>query len=95
MGATGRMSLFTIALRFACFVERIIKIAAISLRWWPITAVGSASDLCRELGTSGVAAIWMPCAANLLRQFSHGSVKGQCGLRIWLSWLPFNGLNHS
>ena len=62
---------------------------------WPIAAVGFASDLRRVPGTSGVAAIFTSSAADLLRQFSHGSVNGQSGLRIWPFWLPFNGLNHS
>jgi hypothetical protein len=33
--------------------------------------------------------------ASPLREFSHRTVNGQRGFRIWFFRLPFDGLNHS
>jgi len=66
MGKTHCMILFTIAFAFHLFLaatnskcRRFTKCS--------IMTVGPASDLCRVLGTSRIAAIWIPSAANLLR----------------------------
>jgi len=49
----------------------------------------------RLIRSGASSAVGLPGAANRLREFPHSSVNGQRRLRIWLSWFPCNGLNHS